>query len=412
MPRWLSENAEPLFLAFVLSLVVWLAGVNASDPIEEGLFPDPIAIDYRGPSPGFVTTGTLPTEAAVSIRAPLSVWATLKAADLHLTGNLEGLGAGTHTLTLEASVAVRSARIQAIDPASITVAVEEQASRAVPVRVILGGQAASRYRVGDPKASVEEATVTGPASVVQDVAEVVADVPLSGQDSTVLRTVDLVPRNAAGIQIRGLTVAPRQVSVEVPISLPGGFRSVAVIPLITGQVLPGYFVTNMTVSPPTVTVFSSNPSLMETLPGFVQTDPISLDGAQASIERRVTLSLPVGFSLVDEQTVLVQVTVAPIESSLTINRQLELVGLQNGLYARLSVESVSVILTGSLPVLEQLSPLDVRIVLDLLGLNPGVHQVAPEAIVLPGALRVQTIIPDLIEVTISRTPFGTPTPLP
>jgi YbbR domain-containing protein len=228
----------------------------------------------------------------------------------------------------------------------------------------------------------------------------------------VLSTVDLVPRNAAGIQIRGVTVAPRQVSVEVPISLPGGFRSVAVIPLITGQVLPGYFVTNMTVSPPTVTVFSSNPSLMETLPGFVQTDPISLDGAQASIERRVTLSLPDGFSLVDEQTVLVQVTVAPIESSLTINRQLELVGLQNGLYARLSVESVSVILTGSLPVLEQLSPLDVRIVLDLLGLNPGVHQVAPEAIVLPGALRVQTIIPDLIEVTISRTPFGTPTPLP
>src|SRR3990172_4716796 len=229
MPRWLSENAEPLFLAFVLSLVVWLAGVNASDPIEEGLFPDPIAIDYRGPSPGFVTTGTLTTEAAVSIRAPLSVWATLKAADLHLTGNLEGLGAGTHTLTLEASVAVRSARIQAIDPASITVAVEEQASRAVPVRVILGGQAASRYRVGDPKASVEEATVTGPASVVQDVAEAVATVPLSGQDSSVLRTVDLIPRNAAGIDIRGVSVAPRQVTVEVPISLPGGFRSVAVI---------------------------------------------------------------------------------------------------------------------------------------------------------------------------------------
>jgi len=412
MPRWISENAEPLVLAFVLSLVVWLAGVNASDPIEEALFPDPVPIQYRGPSDGFVTTGSLPTEATLSLRAPLSVWTSLTPADLRVEADLEGLGAGTHTVALRPSVGIPSARIRTVEPTTITVTIEAEASRLVPVRILVTGEAAARYRVGEATSSVPETTVTGPTSVVNQVAEAVATVPLSGQDSAVLRTVDLAPRNAAGIDVRGVTLTPRQVSVEVPISLPGGFRSVAVIPLVTGQVLPGYYVTNMTVSPPTVTVFASNPSVMESLPGFVQTEPISLDGALQSIERRVTLTLPGGFSLVDEQSVLVQVTIAPIESSLTITRRLEVVGLESRLYARLSVESVSVILTGSLPVLEQLSPEDVRIVVDLLGLGPGVHQVAPESIVLPSAVRVQTIIPDVIEVTISRTPFGTPTPIP
>ena len=284
MPRWVSENAEPLVLALVLSLVVWLAGVNASDPIEEGLFPDPIPIQIRGPSEGFVTTGSLPTEATLSLRAPLSVWTSLTASDMRVRGRPGGPRRRTHTVILRPSAGVASIRIRSVEPTSITVTIEEQASRAVPVRLVVTGEAAARYRVGDATPSVPETTVTGPTSSVNQVVEAVAAVPLSGQDSTVLRTVDLTPRNAAGIDVRGVTLTPRQVSVQVPISLPGGFRSVAVIPLVTGQVLPGYYVTNMTVSPPTVTVFSSNPTVMESLPGF-RTDRTHLPGRGAAEHR-------------------------------------------------------------------------------------------------------------------------------
>jgi YbbR domain-containing protein len=412
MPRWVSDNAESFVFAVVLALVVWLAGVNAADPIEEALFPDPVAVQYLGPDDGLITTGSLTTEASMTVRAPLSVWATLSRADLHLVADLRGLGPGMYSVPLQTSVDVRAARVRSTDPASVSVTIEERVTRRVPVRVALAGEPAARYRVGQPEPSFDEVTVVGPASQVELVAEAVATVTLSGQDSTVLQTVDLSARTATGTDVRGVTLSPRQVHVEIPISLPGGFRSVAVIPQITGQVLAGYRVSNMTVSPPTVTVFATDPGAMDSLPGYVQTEAISLDGASETIERRVTVDLPEGFSLVDEQSVLVQVTVAPIESSLTITRRVVLVGLQLGLYARPSLDTVSVILTGSLPELEQLSPEDVRVVLDLLSLGIGVHQVAPEVIVLPADVRVQTIIPDLVEVTISRTPFATPTPLP
>jgi YbbR domain-containing protein len=412
MPRWISDNAESFIFAVVLAMVVWLAGVNAADPIEETFFPDAVSIQYVGPDEGLISTGALPTEAVVTVRAPLSIWTSLTRADLHLVADLRGLGPGSYTVFLQPSVDVRSARIRSIDPPSVSVALEARATRTVPLRVSLAGEPAARYRVGQPEPSVEEVTIIGPASQVELVVEAVATVTLSGQDSTVVQTVDLTARTGTGTDVRGVSLSPRQVQVEIPISLPGGFRSVAVIPSVTGQVLPGYRVSNMTVSPPTVTVFATDPAAMVSLPGYVQTEAISLDGASATIERRVVVDLPEGFSLVDDRSVLVQVTITPIESSLTITRRVILAGPQLGLYARPSLDTVSVILTGSLPELEQLSLEDVQVILDLQSLGVGVHQVEPEVIILPADVRVQTIIPDLIEVTISRTPFATPTPLP
>src|SRR3990170_4039368 len=258
MPRWISDSAEPFLFASILALVVWLSGVNAADPIEEALFPDPVAIQYLGPDDGLITTGTLTNEASVLVRAPLSVWTALSRADIHLLADLRGLAPGTYAILLQPSLDLRGARIRSTDPARVTVTLEERMSRTVPVRVALVGEPAARYRVGLPEPSFDEVTVTGPASQVNLVAEAVATISLSGQDATVLQTLDLTARTSTGTDVRGITLSPRQVHVEVPISLPGGFRSVAVIPLVTGQVVPGYRVTNMTVSPPTVTVFATD----------------------------------------------------------------------------------------------------------------------------------------------------------
>jgi YbbR domain-containing protein len=190
----------------------------------------------------------------------------------------------------------------------------------------------------------------------------------------------------------------------------GGYRDVAVKVIIEGQVEPGYWVTRITVSPPVVTVYSADAESVVVLPGFVETEPLVLTGASADLSRRLTLSLPEGVAPVGEQTVLVDVGIAAIESSLTVTRQLEIQGLGPGLYASPSPDTVSVILSGPLAVLERLTLSDVRVVLDLRDMGIGTHQVAPEVVVLPSGLVAQAILPATIEVTIARTPFPTSTP--
>lgn len=412
MRRWLWDNFESLLFAGLLALSIWMAGVNAADPIEERAFPAAIPITYLGPADGLLVVGQAPPEARVTVRAPTSAWERLTAGDIQLLADLTPLEAGRHAIALQASVAATGARVTSIEPAQIDLTIEQASQRIVPVRVQVTGETAAGYRAETPTVSPTEVTVVGPASVVERVFEAAAPLDLAAADSDLDLTVILRPVDSAGQIVAGAELSPPTARVQVDVSLPGGFRSVAVVPLLTDQVEPGYRVTNVTVTPPTVVLFSSDPAAVESLPGFVQTEPISLANATATIQHRALIDLPQGFSAVDEPSVLVEVTIEPILSSITLSRTVEIVGLALGLYGQAAPDVVSVILDGPLPVLETLAPEDVRVVLDLLGQPVGTYQVKPEVIVLPGGVTVRTVLPDSIEVTVSRTPFATPTPLP
>jgi len=348
----------------------------------------------------------------VTVRAPSSAWQRLTSRDLQVVADLGALGSGTHRVDLQGSVGATGARITSVDPAQIDVAIEQSSQRVVPVRAEVLGEAAAGYRTEAPTVSPTTATVRGPASAVERVQEAVASIDLAAADRDLDRLVPLQPVDAAGTRVSGVELEPAEAQVQVRVSLPGGFRSVAVLPLLTDQVEPGYRVTNVTVAPPTVVLFSSDPAAVERLPGFVQTEAISLANATSTIQHRALIDLPQGFSPVDEPSVLVEVTIEPILSSVTLSRQVEIVGLAPGLYAQAAPDVASVILDGPLPVLEKLAPEDVRVVVDVLGLAVGAHQLEPEVIVLPAGVTVRTVLPDTIEVTISRTPFSTPTALP
>ena len=153
------------------------------------------------------------------------------------------------------------------------------------------------------------------------------------------------------------------------------------------------------------------PSLVNDLPGYVETEPLNLDGSSQDTDTQLGLKLPEGVSVVGDQTVQVQVGIAAIEGSLSLNNmKVEVIGLADGLDALVSPETVDVILTGPLPLLDKLSAGDVKIVIDVTGLTVGTHQLTPQAQIIINDVQVQSINPATIEVTIS--PNGKPTGIP
>jgi YbbR domain-containing protein len=206
-------------------------------------------------------------------------------------------------------------------------------------------------------------------------------------------------------------LAPESVQAFVPIDHLGGFRDLAVKVAVRGQVAPGYRISNVTVTPPIVTVFGAAQAI-DTSPGFLETVPISVTNAQADIVERVPLNLPGGLSLLGNAAVQVVVQVEAMQGGLTVQRPLTIHGLRDGLDVRLSPETVDVLLTGPLPKLQALKPEDVRVTLDLGNIATGTHQIAPTAI-LPQGLIAETMLPAIIRVTVG--PSGTLTiqsPLP
>jgi YbbR domain-containing protein len=203
--------------------------------------------------------------------------------------------------------------------------------------------------------------------------------------------------------------------VNVPISQQGGFRDVAVKVVVTGQQAPGYRVENISVFPPVVTVFASDPELVNSLPGVVETQPLDLQDAEEDITTRLALNLPENVTLVGAQTVQVTVGISPIQTSLTLlNQPIVVIGLTEGLAVQIFPQTVDVIISGPLPTLDALTPQDVIVTVDITGLGLGTHQLIPVVDVLLGNVDVESILPGTIEVVLSipGTPTITPFPTP
>jgi len=412
MLRWLWDNLGTLLVAFFLALLVWASAVSAADPTQENVFPQPIPIDFVGLPADLVVVGDCPTQATVTIRAPRSVWEELTASEIHLEADLSGAQPGdAWHVTLAPRIDRRPARVVAVDPRSFSLTVESVATRSVPVEVRTVGSPAVGYRIETPSATPETATVVGPASAVARVAQVLAEVDLTGLRQDVNESLSLIPVDPQGASVEGVRVSPAQARVVAPVVRLGGYRDVAVKVVYQGQVEPGYWLWRISVTPPIITVYSADAEAVLLLPGFVETEPLVLTGASSDIEQNLALNLPEGITPVGDQTVLVQVGIAPM-GSLNITRSLEIEGLGQGLTASASPDSVNVILTGPLPVLESLAAEDVRVILDVTDLGDGSHQVIPRVIVTPAGVVAQAVLPATVEVTITPASQTTATPTP
>jgi YbbR domain-containing protein len=105
----------------------------------------------------------------------------------------------------------------------------------------------------------------------------------------------------------------------------------------------------------------------------------------------------------------VQISIEAIKSSLSISLPVETIGLAPGLEAVSDPAVVDVILSGPVPILDALTPTDVRVTVDLTGYGEGAFQLSPQVNILPDQLQLVSLLPSTVTVTIINAP--TPTPL-
>lgn len=415
--KWLGKNLSTILLAFVLSIVVWISAVVTADPNEELTF-RPVTIEKVGLASDLLIVGEVPTQVRLTLRAPRSIWDQLnKDPDLVSAWiDLSGYGPGTHTIEVKTRVDISPIRYEMIDPEEIEITLERLISRDMPVTLQVSGELPLGYTKGVPVIEPETVKISGAETAVNRVNEVRINLEISGAIASIERTFPVELLDVNGNAVNNVTVSPKDIKINQPISLLGGFKNVAVKVVTTGQVANGFRLTNIAISPPTVTLFSDDPNVFDSVPGFVETLPVDLTGLNEYKEVNVGLNLPQGISLVRDPRVLVQISVAAIEGSLTLTVPVVVIGLSPDLQAIISPETVDIIVAGPLIVLDTLSPEDFLVVLDLTGLPIGVYQRTPEVDLLPDEIRIQTILPETVEVTIeivstptSLTTPGTPT---
>lgn len=408
--RLILRNLSTFLLSFALALVVWISAVTAADPNVERTRTVPLEI--IGQDANMVIMGNLPAQVRVTVRAPRSVADRISNTEnsIHAWIDLSEFGAGNHVVPVQTRIneLYHPVRLIQISPESVSVDLQPLVSRRMDIKVTIRGEPALGYQKGLPSRKPTYVTLSGPESLVSQVAEVQATLDISDASETVREEVPLVATDAKGQPVTGITLTPSRIEVTQPISLLGGYRNVVVKVVTVGQVASGYKLTNISVSPPNVVVFSTDPQLVNELPSYVETEPLDLSDAEDDIEALLSLNLPPGISVVGDQSVLVQVSIAALEGSLTMTLPVQTSGLLPTYLAQVSPDTVDVILSGPLPILNKIKTTDIRVVADLKGLEPGSHQVNLLVDVLPERLQVETILPSVVEVTILPQPTQTP----
>jgi YbbR domain-containing protein len=302
-------------------------------------------------------------------------------------------------------------RIVSANPSTVSVTMEQLVTRTLPVESTVSGQPAIGYQPGELNVDPKQVLLAGPQSIVARVARMRVSINVAGIREGFDQSVPIEALDKNNATVPNLTIQPDKAHVTLPVTRQGGFRDLAVKVIVRGQVASGYRLDSISVSPPVVTVYSSNPDLVNALPGVVETQPLELQAAKDNVTLRVPLNLPGGVSAVGEQTVVIQAGISPIQSSLTLSGQrVEITGLPADLDAQVSPATMDVILAGPLPILNTLSRQDVHVMVNVTGLAIGSYQLTPTVQTLASNVTVESLLPATIEVILS--PKAAPTVKP
>jgi YbbR domain-containing protein len=415
MLRWIAANYRTFLWALALAVAVWISSVTSADPDQTRALDSPVRVETIGQPSNLVFSEAIPGEVEVTLRAPASVWKII-AADPGLVRailDVSGLSSGEHTRELQIQVGARPVQIVSVSPKSLTFTLEALITKTLDVDMSISGEAAVGYQVGESSLEPGSVVVSGAESKVQEVLRARIAVNMNGIRENFDQMLKVEALDSRGQPVTGVSISPETVHVILPVSQRGGYRDVAVKVTTLGRVASGYRLTDISVYPPVVTIYSTDPDLVNSLPGVLDTQPLDLQNARDDIAMRLNLSLPAGISVIGEQTVLVEAGVSPIESSVTLSGEpIEIIGLDENLTAQISPITVDIILSGPLPLLDTLTRQSVRVMVDLTGLGAGTYQLSPIVEVLVANIVAESILPNTVEVLLAPLDAGTPTPSP
>jgi YbbR domain-containing protein len=290
------------------------------------------------------------------------------------------------------------------DPPSVQIRLDSIKDKVVKVNVVTGAIPAA-LQVRPAVVTPDTVTVRGPASVIDGVTSVRADVTIEPSGLNIDRDVDLIPVDDVGNRVTPVKVDPATAHVHIDVISEPQTHSVPVNANVTGTPATGYEVVSVAVDPAVVTL-QLDLNQVADLPA-ADTAPISISGATQTVEADVGLALPAGVLSLKDTTVHVTVTIRTKASTRTFDAGIIVSGARADLLYGLSVNHALATVGGSLADLQRLDGASFVLTAPVGGLAPGSHEVTLEAN-LPIGLTMVGIEPSKVTVTISVPPSAAP----
>lgn len=400
-------------LAVLTSIALWVLVVNDQNP-ERIDTPD-IAIPVelvRQPS-GLVLMST-PDPVRFKIQAPRDRWTSFRASSFRATVDLSRLGPGIHSAPIVAEASDPQVHVLEVIPPTTSVRLEEVRERTMPVRVNLVGNVPFGYVYGKARVDPEVVVVTGPSSLVQSVESASVDVRLDGITVDIDAAFHPSPIDSSGATVRNVRFNVETVRVQLPVQQQVSYKQVGIRPTLSGNPATGYWIESVTSEPPSVTAVGDPKALAGI--DFLETTPLNVAGATASLAQDVRVVTPQGVSLVQQQqTVRLRANIIPMQVSQIVRVAPRVVNLDSRLRVLGVPSFYDVTVQGAAPSMQAANVDNISVILDVAGLGEGTVSVRP-TVRVPSGVQLVSINPDSATLLLSQaaptSAPGTATPGP
>lgn len=398
--KHLVAQVGTLVLSGIMGLIVWLIAINSINPLVTRAFPESIPVEVHGLAPTLMPLQDLSKETVrLTVRAPEKSWESLQSRNLQAYIDLTGYEKGAYDVPIVIESTDKNVHITEMQRRQLRIQLDEVITKTVTVHVSVMDDAEYGYAVEDPVVEPSSLLIRGPAQLVNQVIVAEAPVYLRGATAQVERIQTVQLLNRQDQPVPNVLAEPSAVEVTIPVERWPGRRSVAVRVKLVGSPAEGYRLGRVTPEPSSVVLYG-NAVALEQVPGYVETAPLSLDGATDEIRARLELILPAGVNASDGNAVAVIAEVLPIEDGRKVTLRPIVRGLTPGLHAAFAPDTVDVILSGPSTALTSLGPDDVYAILDVNGLLPGSYVIKPD-VARPEEIRNEGVLPETVEVVIT-----------
>jgi YbbR domain-containing protein len=303
--------------AIVIALAIHKYVNGLMNPNTTRIIPG-VPITAKNVPDGYLVTN-MAQNVTLQVSGPASVLDSLHPDDSRIsaTVNLRSARNGSNS-DLPVSVSLSSeindtVSVDSISPPEISATIDPLQNLSMHVRVSFARLAPAGYQYQQPVVAPAKATVSGPATQLKQVHELVAYADAGSEDegalpTTLEGTFNLIPLDDHGAQVEGVTVSPSMAHVTVPIARTAAMKALLVSPSVTGAPAYPWAITGIEARPSVVTV--AGPASVLAVTGMASTTPIDVTGAAGTVRRVVDVELPTGIQVLHERRVTVIITLA------------------------------------------------------------------------------------------------------
>ena len=326
MKKTLTKNLGLKVLAVAFSILLWVIVMNNERPITSKTYVGvPVTLLHTELITNQGNTYQVAEEykkVNVTVRARKDVLKEIKASDIKVTADVKKLNTETRAL-IPYDVMIPAYQGQFVEASTsepnLVISIELATSKTFPIIPKSSGDPRDGYQIGSLEADPQQVKISGPESVVNSIAKVIAQVNTSGISRDEVKEADLVLYNAAGIVIDSTLVetnlGEEGLSVKVKVlhtkTVPVKFDESGIAPAV------GYVLEGVSVQPENVDIVGTEQQLKTLTEIEIPAEVLAVDGLTKSVEKTVDITdyLPEWAKAKDESagiSVLVKISVTQI----------------------------------------------------------------------------------------------------